>query len=63
MTGSSLDIRAQQLSGVCAVVFYAESIFRATGTSLSPSGAAVSVGVTMFIMSFVTTAVVDRVGM
>ncbi|XP_052126987.1 facilitated trehalose transporter Tret1-2 homolog [Frankliniella occidentalis] len=54
-------ITGQQLSGVCVVVFHAETIFRAVGGSIPPSAATVSVGLVLFATSYITTLAVDRV--
>ncbi|KAJ9581438.1 hypothetical protein L9F63_023370 [Diploptera punctata] len=52
----------QQLSGINAVLFYSQDIFRASGSSISPAVATIIVGVVMFLASAVTPLVVDKLG-
>ncbi|XP_039295820.1 facilitated trehalose transporter Tret1-2 homolog [Nilaparvata lugens] len=52
----------QQFSGVNAVIFYAESIFKAAGSSMSPSLQTIIVGLIMVVMTWVATLAIDRAG-
>lgn len=52
----------QQLSGIAAVLSYAESIFEDTGSSLSTEVSAIIVGAVQFLSSFVTPIFVDCAG-
>ena len=52
----------QQLSGVNAVIFYAESIFRDAGFSGDPRLGAVIVGVVQVVATFVSCLLMDRLG-
>ncbi|KAK9501849.1 hypothetical protein O3M35_012500 [Rhynocoris fuscipes] len=52
----------QQLSGINAVVFYTSTIFESAGSSLDPAVATIIVGAIMFVATFVSTLVVDKLG-
>ncbi|EEB15149.1 sugar transporter, putative [Pediculus humanus corporis] len=53
---------AQQLSGINCVLFYSEIIFAKSGSSLSPSLSTIIVGFVMFLTSFPTPYLVERLG-
>ncbi|PSN29883.1 Facilitated trehalose transporter Tret1, partial [Blattella germanica] len=55
-------VTSQQLSGINAVLFYTQNIFKASGGSLKPEVATIIVGVVMLLASCVTPLVVDRLG-
>ncbi|KAG8226601.1 hypothetical protein J437_LFUL007293 [Ladona fulva] len=52
----------QQLSGINAVIFYSEPIFKEAGSGIDPSISSIIVGVVQFVATFVSTLVVDRLG-
>ncbi|KAJ8977238.1 hypothetical protein NQ317_003813 [Molorchus minor] len=52
----------QQLSGINAVLFYAQNIFKQAGTSLEPAVCSIIVGGVQFGTSFVTPLIVDKLG-
>lgn len=52
----------QQLGGICVVLFYTETIFKAVGSTMSASLSSVIVGVVMLIMSFCIMPIMDRAG-
>ncbi|XP_015608103.1 facilitated trehalose transporter Tret1 isoform X2 [Cephus cinctus] len=52
----------QQLSGINAIIFYANSIFNATGTSLSANVSTIIVGVMQVVAVFVSSLIVDKLG-
>lgn len=52
----------QQMSGINAVLFFAEDIFDKAGTSLSPAVCSILVGLTQFLTSFVSPLLADRLG-
>jgi SP family facilitated glucose transporter-like MFS transporter 8 len=52
----------QQLTGICVVLFYTETIFQAVGSTLSASTSSVIVGVVIFIASVLIIPIVDRAG-
>lgn len=52
----------QQLSGVNTVIFYADSIFIAAGSTLSPTVSSAIVGVVQVIATYGSTVLVDRLG-
>jgi sugar porter (SP) family MFS transporter len=52
----------QQMSGINAVLFYAETIFSASGSGLEAATASIIIGVVQFATSFVTPLMVDRLG-
>lgn len=55
-------ICTQELSGFCAITFHMQPIFQATGTDIAPHIAALMVGLAIFLTSFITPFLVDRVG-
>lgn len=52
----------QQLSGINAVLFYAQEIFGASGSDLKAEYASIIIGAVQFITSFITPLFVDRLG-
>jgi len=52
----------QQLGGICVVLFYTETIFKAAGSTMSASLSSVIVGFVMLIMSFCIMPILDRAG-
>lgn len=52
----------QQLSGINAVIFYATSIFKMSGSTLDENLCSIIIGVVNFISTFIATAVIDRLG-
>lgn len=52
----------QQLSGINAVIFYSGDIFKAAGSTLDPKVATIIVGVVQVVVTYISSAVVDRVG-
>ncbi|EFA10058.1 facilitated trehalose transporter Tret1 [Tribolium castaneum] len=56
-------IIAQQLSGINAILFYTEEIFSAAGANgLRPEISSIIIGLVIFVSSFGTPFVVDRLG-
>lgn len=53
---------SQELSGFCAITFYLESIFAAAGTEIAPDISALIVGFSIFVSSFFTPFLIDRLG-
>uniref|UniRef100_A0A1B6MT94 Major facilitator superfamily (MFS) profile domain-containing protein n=1 Tax=Graphocephala atropunctata TaxID=36148 RepID=A0A1B6MT94_9HEMI len=59
----SLGLMAfQQLSGVNAVIFYANAIFRDAGSTLSPSISAIVVGIVQVLVTYASSLLVDKAG-
>ncbi|XP_018327911.1 facilitated trehalose transporter Tret1-like [Agrilus planipennis] len=52
----------QQLSGVNAVLFYAEKIFKDSGSKMSPNMCAIFIGTMQVVATYVSTLLVDRAG-
>ncbi|XP_029035963.1 facilitated trehalose transporter Tret1-like [Osmia bicornis bicornis] len=52
----------QQLAGIIAMISYTETIFRIAGSSLSPNGSAIIVGVIQVFGSCLSTAFMERIG-
>ncbi|KAK9722416.1 Sugar transporter [Popillia japonica] len=52
----------QQLSGINVVLFYAQTIFEASGISMSSEIPPIIIGAMQFISSFVSPVLVDRLG-
>lgn len=52
----------QQFSGINAVIFYAQSIFKESGTSMNDSEGTIIIGCVNFIATFVATLLIDRLG-
>lgn len=52
----------QQLSGVNAVIFYANSIFKDAGSSLSPAHSAIIIGVIQVVVTYISSILVDKAG-
>lgn len=52
----------QQLTGINVVLFYAQSIFVSTGSTIDPALCTIIVGVVQVCASGVTPIVVDRLG-
>lgn len=52
----------QQLTGINVVLFYMQSIFAATGSTMDPNVSTIIVGSVQVAASFVTPLIVDRLG-
>lgn len=52
----------QQLSGINAVIFYAASIFKMSGSSVDENLSSIIIGIVNFISTFIATALIDRLG-
>jgi SP family facilitated glucose transporter-like MFS transporter 8 len=52
----------QQLTGICVMLFYTETIFEAVGSTMSATLSSVIVGVVMFIASILIIPIMDRAG-
>ncbi|XP_063228377.1 facilitated trehalose transporter Tret1-like isoform X2 [Bacillus rossius redtenbacheri] len=52
----------QQLSGVNAVIFYTSDIFKAAGSAMEPTVAAMIMGGIQVVATFASTQIVDRAG-
>lgn len=52
----------QQLSGINVVLFYANTIFEASGSSIPSEVSAIIIGAVQFVSSFITPFIVDRLG-
>ncbi|CAO1352409.1 unnamed protein product [Diamesa tonsa] len=52
----------QQLSGINVVLFYSQSIFEKTGSSMEPAIATILVGIVQVLASGCTPLIVDRLG-
>ncbi|XP_018564832.1 facilitated trehalose transporter Tret1-2 homolog [Anoplophora glabripennis] len=52
----------QQFSGINAVLFYSQTIFKEVGTTLDPDICSIIVGAVQFLSSLVTPLVIDRYG-
>lgn len=52
----------QQFGGINAVIFYTESIFRDSGSSIDKNGCAMIIGVVNLISTIIATALIDRLG-
>ncbi|KAJ8919554.1 hypothetical protein NQ315_002176 [Exocentrus adspersus] len=52
----------QQFSGINAVYFYSQTIFKETGASLDPDICSIIIGGVQFLSSLVTPLVIDRFG-
>lgn len=52
----------QQFSGINAVIFFAQSIFKAAGTSWPPPICTLIVGIVQVLMTFASAALVERAG-
>lgn len=52
----------QQFSGINAVIFYAQSIFKESGSSMNDSEGTIIIGCVNFIATFVATLLIDRLG-
>ncbi|KPJ19334.1 Facilitated trehalose transporter Tret1 [Papilio machaon] len=52
----------QQFSGINAVLFYMNTIFKAAGSDLDPSIATIIIGAVQVVASMITPLVVDRLG-
>lgn len=53
---------SQELSGFCAITFYLQTIFEAAGTEISSDISALIVGFSIFVSSFFTPFLIDRLG-
>lgn len=52
----------QQFSGVNAILFYAQTIFKEAGTTLDPEICSIIIGCTQFATSFLTPLVIEKLG-
>nr|CAD7603035.1 unnamed protein product [Timema genevievae] len=52
----------QQLSGICVVLYFTQSIFHDAGSSLSPTLCTILVGLVMVLAAYVGSQLVDRAG-
>lgn len=52
----------QQFSGINAVIFYAQSIFDAAGSSLAPSICTIIVGVVQVVMTVASALLIEKAG-
>ncbi|KAJ8735514.1 hypothetical protein PYW07_007134 [Mythimna separata] len=52
----------QQLSGINAVIFYAASIFKMSGSSVDENVSSIIIGVVNFVSTFIATGIIDRLG-
>ncbi|KAL2748996.1 facilitated trehalose transporter Tret1-like [Vespula maculifrons] len=52
----------QQFCGIFAMISYTETIFRISGSSLSPNTAAITVGAIQVIGSYLSTSLMERTG-
>lgn len=52
----------QQFSGVNAVIFYSNDIFKSAGSTLDPGISAIIVGIVQFIMTALSVVLVDKAG-
>lgn len=55
-------ISFQQLSGITFVLFYAQSIFNASGTTVDPALCTIIIGIVQVAASSITPVVVDKLG-
>lgn len=60
---SSGLVAGQQLSGINVVLFYAESIFRMTGSDISPSLSSIIIAVILILSAGAAAPLVKRFGM
>lgn len=52
----------QQLSGINAVIFYTNSIFKSAGSTMDENLCSIVVGVVQVLMTFVSALLIDRAG-
>ncbi|KAF5287670.1 hypothetical protein FQR65_LT12200 [Abscondita terminalis] len=52
----------QQLSGICAIIFYAQTVFEETTNALSPLTAVVILHSVEIIVSFISSVLIDKIG-
>lgn len=52
----------QQFSGINAVIFYAQSIFEAAGSTLDPAICTIIVGVVQVIMTVASALLIEKAG-
>jgi facilitated trehalose transporter len=52
----------QQLSGINAVIFYAEKIFQMSGSSIDKNLSSIIIGIVNFVSTFIATTLIDRLG-
>ncbi|EEC11630.1 sugar transporter, putative [Ixodes scapularis] len=57
-----LPMFMQQFSAICIILFFANDIFAATGTSMSPEDCTIIVGVIQVAVLLVATLLIDRLG-
>uniref|UniRef100_T1DE67 Facilitated trehalose transporter Tret1 n=1 Tax=Psorophora albipes TaxID=869069 RepID=T1DE67_9DIPT len=55
-------ISFQQLSGINVILFYSQTIFQKTGSSMSPAISTILVGIVQVLASGATPLIVDRLG-
>ena len=52
----------QQFSGINAVIFYAQTIFNAAGSTLDPAICTIIVGVVQVVMTVTSAALIEKAG-
>ncbi|XP_025831249.1 facilitated trehalose transporter Tret1-like, partial [Agrilus planipennis] len=52
----------QQFSGINVILFYSQTIFAATGSTIPPDLSSIVIGATQIVASFITPAVVEKKG-
>lgn len=52
----------QQLSGINAVIFFSQTIFKESGSTIDESLCSIMLGVVNFLATFVATALIDSLG-
>lgn len=52
----------QQFTGIIAVLYYSQTIFKQAGVELDPAVCSIIVGAVQFLTTFITPLVVDRLG-
>lgn len=62
LTVSVALVAFQQLSGINVVLFYANTIFEASGSTIPSEVSSIIIGGVQFVSSFITPVIVDRLG-